>query len=92
MTEFVEERFDFPEGHQRWLVADGRCAVADKVRDGKLHVATDQFSPEAVVHPGAAAFVLRPRVRVEIEGCNAGAVAVEHFEVTNIFVPDRSVF
>mmetsp|Transcript_9886 Transcript_9886/g.28036 ORF Transcript_9886/g.28036 Transcript_9886/m.28036 type:complete len:466 (-) Transcript_9886:797-2194(-) len=83
----VEQRLDLAERHQRRRVAHRRAAVAREVGHGD--VAPARLGPaDAHVHPGAAALVGRPRVRVQVERRDVlvGLVVVDG-EEAHVVVP-----
>ena len=58
VAEFVKQRFHFTKGHQRRNTSSRRSAVADEVSDGQSNPERADGAGDAVVHPGAAAFVV----------------------------------
>ena len=84
MARLVEECRHLREGHERGLAVDWRRAVAREVRH---RLALERLRlADADAHPRAAALVLRPRVRVEVEGCDVLA-GVVHLEELHLGLP-----
>ena len=77
VAEFMEERRDFVEGEERGL-AGGRLGNVEVVADDGLG-AEEGGLRFVLVHPGATVFG-RPRVGVENEERERGAVGVEDFK------------
>ncbi len=89
VAKLVEERFDFAKGHQRRTIADRRRAVADQVSDRQLKAFVATTSGDADIHPGAAPFVFRSRIGIQIKRRQGFAAGVFDSKETDIGMPDR---
>ena len=71
MPELVKQRRHFLEAHERRLPLDRGHLVADQIRDRKSNRLTGRSeqlaASHALVHPGAAALLLRPAIGIQIE-------------------------
>mmetsp|Transcript_68763 Transcript_68763/g.182918 ORF Transcript_68763/g.182918 Transcript_68763/m.182918 type:complete len:447 (-) Transcript_68763:398-1738(-) len=86
VARLVEESRHLVESHQARLAVSGRRAVAREVRD-RLLVEHLRLA-DADAHPRAATLVLRPRIRIEIEGGDVlAALLVGHMEELHVGVP-----
>mmetsp|Transcript_27179 Transcript_27179/g.32981 ORF Transcript_27179/g.32981 Transcript_27179/m.32981 type:complete len:212 (-) Transcript_27179:1364-1999(-) len=94
VAKLMEKGLHLPEGHQRWLITNGRALIAHHVcywKPDGLSIHCKQFAASLhLIHPGPSSLLCWPTVRVKIEICQwlsrCGANLKEHHAA----IPDRS--